>query len=218
MAVLYTFATMKTELLARLGGRTDLSTRPDTWINTAMEALATCKISLPKLEAASVSKTLVPTANEYDYTATGAWNLQNVLGIRGIRNATAQRRMTWFSWAEYRELPTLPDGTPNRWTRNGYLIAFDQKPTTADTIFIDYRKHPTHDVLTDFEDQWLETILDMATFLGWKALQDFSQAVMLLKMLPGFVQAALTLPMSPEDWEADEGDRALMLSQEYARV
>jgi hypothetical protein len=210
---LYTFSSLQGELILRLGGRGDVSTRAATWINTAMEALATCQVSLPALEK-TVDKLLVVGVNEYVYNAA-PWSILDLLGIRGIRNTTAKYRLTWWSWAEYRQLSTLPSGTANRWTRFGYTVAFDQIPTATDSLKIDYRRHPTHDTLADFEDQWHELLLNMALAIGWNALQDYSQAAIVTKLLPMFIQAAIQLPMTPEEWEAGQGDRAMVLASEY---
>lgn len=206
---IYTFATAKTEAQYRLGNRSDVSSgspsRLDNWLNTACVQFAKCEIELPLLET-TVTKTL--SSGDSEYNIVSDFSLADVIGIRTVRNNTSGQRMSWMNFDVYRSLASQASGAPIRWSRRGNLLVVDPSPNVTTTIQLDYRKRPTASSLAQFDDEWHDTIIDLAAYIGWKALGEPEKAAAKFRLLPAFVQRALQEPTGQDVWEAQAGDRA----------
>lgn len=208
---IYTFATAKTEAQYRLGNRGDVSSgassRLENWLNTACVQFAKCDIELPFLED---FEDVTLTSGISEYTTTVDFALPQIIGIRTARNQTSGQRMSWMNFDVYRSLASQASGPPVRWSRRGVIFVVDPKPNATTTVRLDYRKRPTASSLSNFDDEWFDVIIDLAVFIGWKALGEPEKAAATLRLLPAFVQRAIQEPLGQDVWEAQAGDRAAL--------
>lgn len=200
--LIYTFGTATTELLRRLGGRTDTATkrRVEGWLNDAMLRLAKSWLELPNLEA-SFTLTTVDGQSEYPLASFDV-DPNDVLGIRSIRNDTSEWLLQRFPWHEYRALGEQAEGAPVRWTRRGNLLAFDPEPDGAYELVIDYRRRPSSGTFDDFDSEWHEPIVAIANWVGWTALQQPQLANAAVAVINQSIVQAIQRPMSQDDFEA----------------
>lgn len=200
MPDLYTWANAETEVNNRIGNRSDIATRVTKWLNSAQLFLAKCDIELPRLESVSGNLPTVDATSEYTLTSFSEFTNNQIIGIRALRNSTSGFRMWKFGFDEYRSLSTQASGPPIRWARKGNLLAVDPKPDGVYNMIADYRRRPTAGTV-EIDSEWHEVWIDLATYLGRRALQDYEEAILVYRGLPGMIQLRLQQPLSQDDWE-----------------
>jgi hypothetical protein len=199
---LMSFSSMRDEVRLRLGNRTDIQSRIGDWLNMAMLSLAKTELEFPFLETQSTLLIMNEDQTSYDLEAIG---LTDVLGIRLFRNTTDDQLLRRFPFREFRALATQASGTPTRWTRRGNTVFVDPAPDERKETLIDYRRLPQPDTV-DFDSEWLNTIIDLATVYGWRGLQKYENAQRITQLLPAIVQLRLSQPLSQDDVEAQTDD------------
>lgn len=202
---LFTQAHAKTELTDRLGGRGDLAGTPNRlehWLDAAKFALAKTDLEFPLLDVTRVTSALTADTSEFVWTSSPV-TLVAPLGIHHVTNNVTGQLMQWFNWTEYRSLVGQATGSPVRWSRFGNKIAVDPQPVTGflDTLRIDYRTRPTTNILSQFDDEWHEVIIEIASYLGLKSLKQFTQAKEVMAGLPQVIQIQLAQPTSETFFE-----------------
>jgi hypothetical protein len=198
----YSFTSARREVLRRLGGRTDAASvdRVGAYLNSAMLRLAKSWLELPLLEE-NFTLTTVSGQSEYSINESEV-SPRDVLGIRCVTNVTSGWLMSRFPWREYRAIASQSSGPPIRWARHGNVLAVDSEPDGVYELLIDYRQRPTSDSLDEFDSDWHETIVDIATHLGWTAFQQPQLAGAALGPVPSNVREAISRPMEEMDFEA----------------
>jgi hypothetical protein len=146
--------------------------------------------------------TLATVAGTAVYNLTAApTSLTDILGIMSMRNNTSGNRLRKFPWQEFRSLNQQASGPPLRWARWGNFVAFDPQPDAVNTILIDYRREPALGVI-EVPNRYQETLLDMAEFIGWKALQQFDKSQVVYRAMPAITQFIVQNPMDRDQFEA----------------
>lgn len=200
---LYTFTSAKDELRLRMGrgaSSTDLDARLKNWLDAAQLRIAQSAIPIPDLEDQTTLR-LANGQSEYDLVATRP-SLTNIIGIEHVRNSTTGQRMMRFPWVEYRSLTTQATGNPLRWTRRGYVVAFDPQPDTETDVLFEVRKRPELGVVV-LPSEWQEDWIRLAAVIGWSALQQHDRTRALTRELPISLQAAINQELSQDEWEAN---------------
>lgn len=200
--IFFSFETMRAELLRRTGGRTDTTSRDRAtfWLNAATARLAKTPIELPYLET-NFSITVVEDESEYTISAYVV-DPNDIIGIRSVRNSTSGWAMQRFPFADYRRISTQASAAPIRWARRGHLFVVDPSPDGNYELKIDYRKRPDTDSIGQFDNEWHETILHIATWIGWNALNEQEQARAAIEMIPATVRRAIEIPLGQDEFEA----------------
>lgn len=211
----YDFDTAKTEMVARFGNRTDLASRAGEWLNSAQQRLARSIIDMPELDDIHAEWPITEDVAEYD-TRTTYPSLNNVVGIYSIRHNGSGYRLRRFPWHEYRSLVNQGSASPTRWTRRGYHLAFDPKPSATDTVKIDFRRRPQMDVL-ETPSEWHEDLIKLAVAIGWGAMAEHDRAKEVLAEVPALLLQAFQMPLSQEQWEAYYDDDLSFIPASWER-
>lgn len=167
------FDAVKTEVVARLGNRTDIASRADVWINDAMyELLMNPRHSFHELDVLHENIfTTQPSIRTYDIVADiGFTDFWFVLDIRDRDN---NRKLDQVHWQVLDRLARV-NGISTRFVHYGSTIEFDPIPLTAVTMDIRYRRRPsTVGAGQDFpvSREWEEVLTVMAMIKGYEALQ-----------------------------------------------
>ncbi len=209
---LYSFAGAQVELSLRLGGRNDsssgvsFSNRTAQWLNSAQMLMARATIAMPDLEQ-SATFNLNSGQNEYSFNSTIP-PLTDIIGIEQIQIADTtqtpvlKQRLARFPFREYRALSMQATAQSTRWTRKGYIIAFDPIPDKAGyQILIDYRKQPVMNgvsIPAEFQEQWIK----LAVYMAWSALGQNDKAQLTYRELPTTIRTALEQPLDDDQWDA----------------
>lgn len=196
----YTFNTAAEELVFRFGNRTDLADRSGEWINAAQQRVARSIIDMPELDDIIEEFPITEDISQYDLRTTSP-ALTNIIGINGIKSNETGYRMRRFPWWEYRSLVNQGSAEPTRWTRRGFHIAFDPKPSKTITAIVEYRRRPQMDVL-ETPSEWQEDLIKLATSIGWSALGEHERAQVVQSEMAPLFQAAIAAPLTQEQWEA----------------
>lgn len=220
MEDLYSFDSAKEELRLRLGGRTavpsqDFDKRLERWLDSAQAMLAKSELELPRLDQINTTAQVVNGTSEYNLRnlLTGSLTdiantntLGDFIGLQLVRNDTDDIFMSRFPFADYRKISSQASGSPTRWTRKGTLLVVDPKPDDTYELRIDYRRRPRLGVV-EVDTEWQESWLQLATFIGWRALDEMQKASGVFQQLPAAVQFAVQRPLGEEEWEALWDDR-----------
>lgn len=198
----YSFDSAADEIVLRLGRRNDnnFPSRVREWLNSAMNRAAASLIDAPDLED-TLTLTIDDGINEYDLRTTTP-PITDLIGIKYVKNLWTGYRMRRFSFEEYRQLVNQASGDPMRWARKGYVLALDPVPNNNTTqVTIEYRRLPEAGVL-EFDSKHHDSIIKMATAIGWSALMEHQRSQSVTAELPPIWQAAFASPFSQEQWEA----------------
>jgi hypothetical protein len=201
---LYTFSQAHDELQLRLGNRTDLGTgsadRLNQWLNSAQLRIAGCTIENPDWDVLAFPMTTVNGQSEYSLLEILP-PLTGFVGIKNIRNNTTQVKCRRFPWSEYRSLSQQAPGPPMRWTRWGYIIAFDPQPNDEYQILIDYRRQPTYDT-TEIPNIFQEDWLHLSESYGWQALMKLDRAQAAASRISANLQMYLNMQLDDALWDS----------------
>jgi hypothetical protein len=165
------FDAIKTEVVARLGGRTDIDTRVDIWINDAyFELLLGPLYAFHEIEKQATAQT-IDTLRAYDLPS----DLWFILSIRDDTNNRKLRRSHWSSF----DKRSASSGIPNRYARFADTVELDPTPDDAYDLIIRYRIRPdelSSTVAPVTGREWDELITVLSTAKGWEALEQQERA------------------------------------------
>jgi hypothetical protein len=196
---LYSFSDAKDEVTLQLGNRSSLGTRVDRWLDAAQARIARSRLDINDLDD-TATLTLAEDVAEYDVRETVP-ALAEIVGIKKMRCTTTGYRLRRFPWDVYRTLTTQTSGDPLRWTRDGYIYAFDPVPDESVDILVDFRRNPEMGV-SELDNAYQLEWIKMAVFFGWQALDETAKADAVLKGLPALFQQMAQTPLRQDQWEA----------------
>lgn len=135
-----TLSTLKTQLRAAMGGRTDKNAYLATWLNLAQERIARY-YDFPELRAQITTFATVDGTKTYDLTSDIATNCKTILAVKkqtGTADRTVHVRYDWFDmWVPYPEGDS--EGEPMWWwMADRTTIGFYPIPDDAYTLTIRY--------------------------------------------------------------------------------
>jgi hypothetical protein len=204
---LYSWTEATSELKLRLGNRRDLAgsgvsdglDRLGHWLDSAQARIAKSLLDMPDLED-NVTLTTIDGQSEYDLR-TIIPPATEIVGIRYVKNTTTGLRLMRFPFVEFRELVDQAEGSPVRWTRLGFNMAFDPEPDDDEDILIEYRRRPRLGTV-ELDSEWQEEWLKLAEFIGWQALDQPEKATSAFTMLPARLQVLIQQPLDQDQWES----------------
>lgn len=187
------FNTIKTEVKARLGNRSDIESRLAIWINDAyFELLLSPRFSFFELDKKGTFETMDGT-REYD-VHTDAWF------ILSLRDLTNKRRIRRASYRQFDDLDETSKGLPIRYAPYGRKIEFDPTPDNVYTITSRYRVRPA-ELVADSSHllgrEWDEVLVALASAKGYEALEQQQKAVNARRL----VEAAMAVREEAESLE-----------------
>jgi len=191
------FDSIKTEVLNRLGGRTDLASRSEVWINDAYyELLMHPRFNFFELDKAATASTAA-NVRSYDLP-TDIWY------ILDIRDNTNNRKLIRSHWDRFDRL-SRPTGQPQRYARFGTTVEFDPTPDAVYTLIVRYKFRPVT-LVTGASPivprEWDEIITVMATIKGFEALEQPDKAALQRQLLESLLAIRLDVPQL-EDADAE---------------
>lgn len=197
------FNTIKTEVIARLGGRTDLDSRVITWINDAYYELAlTPRYSFFELDTTS---TITTESGTRDYSISSITNLWFILGIRDQTNERKVRKSHWTVF-DAKTQPSATGQIPTHYSRFEKILTFDPTPGGVYTMLLRFRRRPNEMTVNTnhlLGREWDEPITVLSTIKGYEALEQPEKAASqrtLLEQILGLREEAESL----EDMDADD--------------
>jgi|SRR5438132_5418741 len=183
------FTAIQSEVIARLGNRTDLSARSAVWINDAyFELLLNPTFEFFELD---LSSTITTVATTVSYTLpTDMWF------ILDLTDTTNSRKLERSHWQVLdRVVPT--SGQVTRYARFGANIQLDPIPDKAYTLTLRYRKRPGELALgssTALGREWDEVITLLAVMKGWEALSDHERATIARQLAREAIARRMDVP------------------------
>jgi len=159
------FLAIYTEVISRLGNRTDITTRAKQWVNQAQFSIAT-SYRFFELEVSVTGSTT---------SSTRTYSLPSDLRvILSLRDTTNSRKLTQADWRTFDKL-NQTTGKPSRYTRFGSSMELDPTPDATYSLSLRYLKRVASMVNGTDEpilpDEWIEAIILRACWIGALALQ-----------------------------------------------
>jgi hypothetical protein len=175
------FDDLKTEVIQRLGNRSDLQTRTDTWINDAFTELAQSpKASFRELDA--ILEFTLPMGQQFMQVPADFWF---ILSLRMV-----DRKLDQVHWQVLDRIYRT-QGMPTRYARYQERIEFDPYPDQDYNMIMRYRRRLPKliaGMVIPIEREWHELLTTLTVSKGLEALQRFEEA--------GNYEALLTQDMS----------------------
>ena len=197
-----TFNTIKAEVIARMGGRTDISARVDIWLNDAFFELCL----LPRFAFFELDKqdtSIATVAATRVYALTGITDLWHILDVRDHTNERLLRRSSVREFDK--RVQTNVTGFPVEYARFGTDLELDPTPDGAYTLRIRYRKRPNElsaGNATGLSREWDEVLTTMTVAKGFEALEQWEKASAQRQLLEGLL-AIREEPLRLEDADAE---------------
>ena len=169
------FDALKTEVVARLGNRTDIDARVERWINYAFfEILLYPRFSFFELDKLVTFPTVASVAT---YTLTDfAPDIWHILDIKDTNNSRHLTR----SHYQVLDRVTPTNGQPTRYYRFGGTVVFDPIPDSVLTMQLRYRLRPadqtTGSNFGGLGTEWEELITVLSVIKGFEALDQRDKA------------------------------------------
>jgi hypothetical protein len=190
---------LSTEIIARLGNRSDIDARALTWLNDGyVELLLSPRFAFYELDTSGTFAT-VSTTRTYSLTSfTTLWFLLTV------RDTTNIRRLRQANVREFDEIQHVA-GQPTRYARFGATLELDPTPDGAYTIQLRYRKRPDELVIGGSHvlgREWDEVLVALAVLKGREALEQTEQAAA-QRQLVEMLLAAREEVYALEDMDSD---------------
>lgn len=206
-----TYNTIANEVLSRLGGRTDLTSRLAIWINDAIAELALSpRFSFTELDTVNSFNTASGTQS-YSLTAfTSFWF------VLDITDTTNSRRIKQMSYKDL-DAKVVTTGQPTRYARFGSTILFDPTPDGTYATQVRYRMRPTQvsgGLSMPFEREWDEVITLLATIKGLEALDARDKAGLQRQLLEPLLSLREDVPLL-EDRDGDYGLKPVLEGRVY---
>lgn len=198
----YTFERAANEVVLRMGRRNDngFTDRVTDWLASAQYKIAQSFIEVPDLED-EVTLAITEGVKEYDLRTTSP-PITEIVGLKWLKYEKTGYRLRRFSWDEYRDLVNQASSDPVRWCRRAYTLAFDPIPVTSGySVTIQFRRLPMYGAL-ELGNQWQESVIKLATAIGWSALMEHERSKAVFAELPLILQAAVSQQLDQYQWEA----------------
>jgi hypothetical protein len=194
------FDALKTEVIARLGNRTDIDARVDRWINYAFdELLLNPRFNFFELD----DQVSFQTSNGINQqTLDIAPNLWCILDITDLDNFRHLQR----SHFQVLDRVTGTVGQVVRYYRFGMSIFFDPTPDAAYNMRLRFRRRPGDRVSgLDFEGlgtEWEEPVTVLSTVKGFEALDQMDKAQAARQLFEAILPSRMDVP-TLEDADAE---------------
>lgn len=167
------FDAIKSEVVARLGNRTNIDSRVNLWINDAyFELLMHPRANFYEIEKAATANTAA-SIRSYDLPA----DLWHILDIRDSTNNRKIRRKHWESF----DRRAHTSGMPQLYARFGQTIELDPTPDATYTLIIRYKFRPADMATGDsplISREWDEVLTVLAVTKGFEALEEQEKAAL----------------------------------------
>lgn len=192
-----TIATLATDVVQRMGARTDITTRAQYWVFEALNQL-TSNIDFEELEVKGPNTSLTASTDTYNYSAFAQVgdNVQTAMDFvvyTDSPSATTQTfRLRETHFLENDKITPLVGAYPVQWSRIGLQALFRPVPNLAYIMFMRYRKahpltgvepYPTTTILTPIE--WDLIIKYLAMVGGYDELKEHDRAATLQRRIWG---------------------------------
>lgn len=166
------FDSIKAEVIARLGNRTDIAARSEIWINDAyMELAIAPRFGFYELDKEDTATTTVNGTRIYALPTDVWW-------LRVVEDVTNDFLLRKKSVDEL-DYMSLTIGRPNRYARFGASVILDPTPDGAYNMRFRYRKRPSElstGQSSVFGREWDEVLTVMAVKIGFEALGEHTKA------------------------------------------
>lgn len=186
-----------TEINARLGNRTDLSSRSLLFLNDAYYELTMApRFSFYELDLAASTTTIADTSS---YSLP-----DDFWFVLDLTDATNSRKLHRGHWQEF-DRSTSTSGQPTRYARFGATFQLDPIPDAVYTLTLRYRKRPAELVAgnaTLLGREWDEPLIVLATIKGFEALQNREKAATQRALLEPLLQLREDVPQL-EDMDSE---------------
>lgn len=168
------YTALKSEVVARLGNRTDIDGRVDRWINHAFfEILLNPRFGFYELDA---SYTFGTDGVTEEYAIPNPTQVWFILDIRDMTNQRKLRRSHWNLIDRIQQTT----GQPFRYYRFENNLILDPVADDGITLQVRYRTRPSDfapgSTLLNLGTEWEEPVLELATIKGFTALSQPEKA------------------------------------------
>lgn len=144
-----TIATLATDVVQRMGARTDITTRAQYWVFEALCQL-TANAPIEELEVQGANSSLVASTSTYNIAPTFAvagdvvQTIMDFVVYTDSPTATTQTlRLRYSDILENDKITPLQGTYPTQWSRTGTQVMFRPVPNAAYIMFMRYRRaHP----------------------------------------------------------------------------
>lgn len=186
-----TVATLATDVVQRMGARTDITTRAQYWVFESLIQL-TSNIDFEELEVQGANVTLVAGTSTYTIAATFAdagdvvQTIMDFVVYTDYGSNTTTLRLKYSDILEGDKITPLEGTYPTQWSRTGARVMFRPVPNLAYTMFMRYRRqHPLtgtipYDTTTILlPTEWDIVIKTLAMSEGYDELKEHDRAATL---------------------------------------
>lgn len=195
------FDALKSEVVARLGNRTDINSRVERWINHAFfELLLNPRFSFFELDTLTTFSTVAAQAS-YDLTviAPTLWI------ILSLRDNTNERHLARSHHQVIDRMTTTP-GQPARYYRFAQTVVFDPVPDNVFQMQLRYRIRPGDQAsgsnFAGLGTEWEEPLVVLSTVKGFEALDQRDKATQQRQLLEAIMPTRQDVP-TLEDADAE---------------
>lgn len=200
------FSAVKTEVVARLGNRSDISSRVERWIAYAyFELLLNPRFSFFELDKSVLFNTVIGQAT---YTI-GTDILVNQTNFWFILDLTDTTNAFHLARSHFQVLDRVSstNGQPVRYYRFGMGVVLDPTPDNIYTIQMRYRQRPadpstTAPTFSGLGTEWEEPLIVLSTIKGFEALDQRQKAQEQRQIFEAVLPTRLDVP-TLEDADAE---------------
>lgn len=199
MAGTLTRLQMRTEVIAKLGDRTDINTRCETWLDFAQTRLAR-EHDFSELRKIFTASTVV---NQLDYKWPST--LKNVFDLRLIDGTNSRKLVPRFPRerdASNPNPPSITTGRPRVYIPWGRVFELDPVPNASYTLRLRCSLWPTafsvDGSVSDF-DQKDEILIELATAIGYASLMENEDAAAHVALAKEMIGGAIDKDMEVKD-------------------
>ncbi len=222
------FDAMQSEVISRLGNRSDIQARSVRWINQAfLELILLPRFSFFELDLTTSFNTVAGTRvyNITDWvglsppaTAGSTDSLWYILDISDFTNNRKLARTHWHVLDRIGYNPQI-SGQPTRYARFGNAVQLDPVPDGVFAMTVRYRNRPmdlqSGSTFVGLGSEWEEVIETMATIKGFEALDQRAKAGELRSLLEPMMSIRQDVP-TQEDMDAEITIAPIPMGNYYA--
>lgn len=200
------FSAIKTEVVARLGNRSDINSRVERWINYAFfELLLNPRFSFFELDQ-TVSFATVANQTGYQVGTDILVTQQTFWFILDITDVTNQRHLS-RSHFQVLDRVSSTTGQPTRYYRFGMSVFLDPTPDAAYNLRMRFRQRPADlDInsvnIFGLQTEWEEPLIVLSTIKGFEALDQRQKAQEQRQIFEAILPTRLDVP-TLEDADAE---------------